>query len=442
LEITLYAATLHVYDFKCFRRAKLDLQYPGRQSADVNIPNVNIIVGDNGGGKSSVLRALAIAALAPALLESGFVPYRLVRRPNAKESLLRLDAILEKSEIGRSSPKSATAELLARLVRRGGSIDALSIKSTPRSPVSNKIHDDFSPTFFVVGYGATRRTETGEYSESSARRSRGLRYQRVASLFEDHVTMRPLQSWLNQLSGLTRRRVVNQINKCLPEGIVFTGNFDQADQQFLFKFRDRLTPFAALSDGYKAFIGWIGELVGHLCDVSRGKRDLDDIPGIVLVDEIDLHLHPEWQREVVPTIAKAFPKLQFIFTTHSPLITSTVQKENVFVTDTDKDGTSIIKQIGESVYGRSIEQILLSSYFGLTTTRPDSFQNEAMDLFKRAADGSTRAAVDYLEMLGAPSRKIARSMKRSSSGRRKALPKRPASKKTATKAKRPKGRQK
>jgi len=75
----LYAKSLHIYDFRCFGKAALELQYPGRPSGEdqqvSEIPNVNLILGDNGGGKSSILRAVAIAALAPALLDSGFVPY-------------------------------------------------------------------------------------------------------------------------------------------------------------------------------------------------------------------------------------------------------------------------------------------------------------------------------------------------------------------------------
>jgi hypothetical protein len=91
-----YAKKLSIYDFKCFGKAVIELQYPGRKiKAALESPNVNLIVGDNGGGKSSVLRAIAIAALAPALLESGFVPYRLVRRPDASRALLKLLCALD-----------------------------------------------------------------------------------------------------------------------------------------------------------------------------------------------------------------------------------------------------------------------------------------------------------------------------------------------------------
>lgn len=405
----MYAKSLHIYDFKCFRKAELKLQYPGRTGAGVSeIDNVNLILGDNGGGKSSVLRALAIAALAPTLMESGFVPYRLARRaganhPPVEKTLLKIIAQATQGETPPERPRSKKFELLARIeTRPRGNLDRLHLESTPDSPMADLIHDDYSPTFFIVGYGATRRVETGDFSESSARKARGLRYQRVAGLFEDHVALRSLQAWAPKLRATNSVRFAEAsalINQVLPQGVGFTGGQEPEDDQFIFDFEGVPTPFSALSDGYKAFIGWVSDLVAHLADIAPPESALNRMPGVVLVDEIDLHLHPAWQRAVVPTLAQTFPMLQFVFTSHSPLVAGTVRKENVFVTATAEDGTATIKQLEERVYGRSAEQLLLSSYFGLTTTRPDAFQAEADALFRRAAQGDAQAALTFLDRL-------------------------------------------
>ena len=405
----MYAKSLHIYDFKCFRKAEMKLQYPGRTGTGVpEIDNVNLILGDNGGGKSSILRALAIAALAPTLLESGFVPYRLARRaganhPPVEKTLLKIVAQATQGETPPERPRGKKFELLARIEQRPrGNLDRLHLDSTPDSPIVDLIYDDYSPTFFIVGYGATRRVETGGYFEGSAQKARGLRYQRVAGLFEDHVALRPLQAWAPKLRATNPIRfeeVTSLINQVLPQGVRFTGEQDPEDEQFIFDFEGVPTPFSALSDGYKAFIGWVGDLVAHLADVAPPDSTLNRTPGIVLVDEIDLHLHPAWQRAVVPTLARTFPKLQFVFTSHSPLVAGTMRKENVFITSSAEDGTATIKQLEERVYGRSAEQLLLSSYFGLTTTRPDAFQSEADALFRRAAEGEAEAALTFLDRL-------------------------------------------
>jgi predicted ATPase len=403
----MYAKRLSAYDFRCFGKAQMDLQYPGRRSNGASeISNVNLVLGDNGGGKSSVLRAIAIAVLAPVLLESGFVAYRMVRRPGATEALVKVDAILDKIEDVEQNSKSrkrTTIEMLARFeAREKQSRDRLHLDKTPNTPLAELIFDDYSPAFFMVGYGATRRVETSDYSESSARRQRGLRYQRVAGLFEDHVAVRPLQAWFPKLRERQRQQAIDMLNTVLPLNVRFLGEFDDLDQQFMFRFDDRATPFSSLSDGYKAFVGMAGDLIGHLADVCPPSLLLTEVSGIVLIDEIDLHLHPEWQRTILPSLANTFPKLQFICTTHSPLVASTVRRENVFMTAEADDGTATIKQIGERVFGQSAEQLLLSSYFGLQSTRSEAFRTESDTLLENAAAGDKNAALAFLDKLAAP----------------------------------------
>ncbi len=400
----MYARKLSIYDFKCFEKAVLDLQYPGREGDPISeIPNINLILGENGGGKSSVLRALAIAILAPAL--AGYVPYRLVRRSDkghpAKEALLKVEAVANEGE--RIGGLKGRLELLARVDPASrGSQDRINLKSTPESPIDSLLYDDYSPAFFMVGYGATRRVETGDFSESSARRTRGLRYLRVAGLFEDHVALRPLTSWLGSIPSERLAEAIQLLDSVLPDTIRFRGDYDGDDRQFVFEFEGVSTPFTALSDGYKAFIGWAGDLIGHLADVAPAKTPLVDVSGIVLIDEIDLHLHPAWQRAVVPMLAKGFPKLQFIMTSHSPLIASTVKRENVFVTEHDAEGGATIRQLDEYVFGRSAEQLLLSPYFGLLSTRSESFGVQSDELFSRVAKGDSNAALEYLDSLIGP----------------------------------------
>ncbi|MGY3572932.1 AAA family ATPase [Bradyrhizobium sp. USDA 4504] len=403
----MYAKKLSIYNFKCFGKAVLDLQYPGRKqnprpTPPLEMPNVNLIVGDNGGGKSSVLRAVAIAALAPTLLESGFVPYRLVQRPDAKDSLLKLVCQLDPFDLI-DRRKTPEIELLARIDRRDrGSLDRLHLERTPSSPMEQLIYDDYSHAFFVVGYGATRRVEAGDYSQSSARKQRGLRYERVAGLFEDIVPLRPIGVWFAKLDAARRREAITKLARVLPPQLKFKGRYDSNEDQFLFEFEGRVTPFAALSDGYKAFLGWVGDLIGHLCDVAPPHLSIEAIPGIVLIDEIDLHLHPAWQRSIVSMLSAAFPRLQFIMTSHSPLVANTLRKENIFVTDVDGEGWATVKQIGENVHGRGADQLLLSSYFGLTSTLPPALDSKGKTLFARAADGDSTAALAFLEQISAP----------------------------------------
>ncbi|MGN7713715.1 AAA family ATPase [Agrobacterium radiobacter] len=408
----MYAKSLTIENFKCFRAAAMELQFPGRTQGSVSVlDNINLVLGDNGGGKSSVLRALAISMLGPALQVSGFVAQRLVRRSleaGPIEARLLVQAVRQSIDVAgpletqNSFMPDTFIELRATLTRQSSELDRLNAGDELSSPFYEAFYDETSPAMFVVGYGATRFVETGEYSESRSRKSRGQRYQRVAGLFEDNVTLRPMQTWLPRVERRDERRyfeVIELINSVLPKSIRFSGNRDEADDQYLFDFNGLPMPYSSLSDGYKAFIAWVTDLIGYMAEVTPAPMRLVELPGVVLVDEIDLHLHPEWQRSVVPTLAKAFPKLQFVLTSHSPLVASTVHRQNVYVTEADFDGTARLGQLDESVFGRSAEQLLLSSYFGLLTTRPEAFVSQAEELFERAAKGDTDAALTYLRRL-------------------------------------------
>ena len=421
----MYAKSIAIYGFKCFGKAEVEFRYPGRaDEPEIEHANINLILGDNGGGKSSVLRAVAIAALAPALINGGFVPYRLVRRDSQGgipgDSLLKLLGVLDDTEqpapepegtAKRSKRRKSTAaglrEFLARLKANPRSQnDHLTLQSTPENPISDLIYDDFSPAFFVVGYGATRRVESGNFSPSSEDRRRGRRYQRVASLFEDHVALRPLQSWFPQLPDSRKTEVIDLLATALPENINFSGATEGED--YVFSFDGVPTPFPALSDGYKAFVGWIGDLVGHMVSVGEGRM-LSDLTGIVLVDEIDLHLHPSWQRDVVARLSRAFPRFQFIFTSHSPLIAASVQSTNVVVTGTDSVGLPTLERMTESLYGRSIEAVLMSPYFGLESARPATARASTDALSAKIVatpGGDVDAAEAFLRQLADPMERI------------------------------------
>jgi hypothetical protein len=164
------------------------------------------------------------------------------------------------------------------------------------------------------------------------------------------------------------------------------------------------TPFPALSDGYKAFVGWVGDLIGHMTSVSQ-DRALSDLTGIVLVDEIDLHLHPSWQRDVVARLSRAFPKFQFVFTSHSPLVAASVRSGNVIVTGTDSAGVPTLDRMQETLYGRSIEAVLMSPYFGLDSARPAEAREATAELAAKVGStpgGDVNAAEEFLKQLADP----------------------------------------
>lgn len=87
------------------------------------------------------------------------------------------------------------------------------------------------------------------------------------------------------------------------------------------------------SDGEKAVITLIADIAYNL-SIAHGAADTTDYlvsPGIVLIDEIEAHLHPNWQREIIPLLRQLFPNIQFFITTHSPQVIASVNSENIFL---------------------------------------------------------------------------------------------------------------
>ena len=124
----------------------------------------------------------------------------------------------------------------------------------------------------------------------------------------------------------------------------------------IFECRGQEVPYSALSDGYRSFIGWVGDLLFQIESATRDDMPLDQVGGIVLVDEVDLLLHPSWQREVVPLIAETFPNLQFVFTTHSPIVAGTLQAGNILIARVDGLGRSSLVRIDASIMASTLSR--------------------------------------------------------------------------------------
>lgn len=107
-------------------------------------------------------------------------------------------------------------------------------------------------------------------------------------------------------------------------------------------------PATWLSQGYQTLIAWLADVVGQILLEAKEPIEAADMEGTVLVDEIDLHLHPTWQLRLIPALKKVFPRLQFIATTHSAMVLPALSSDEVYVLSQNEHGSVVATPAAQS----------------------------------------------------------------------------------------------
>jgi hypothetical protein len=316
----------------------LEWSVPPRQA-----PGWHVILGDNGSGKSSVLRSIALALAGPRGASALRVDLtRWLRHGEAGTVHLTLapDPRFDKREDGtvRSRPVNVGFGLLP-------------VKHALRATI---VFDDLAPGWFSKGertgwfsasYGPFRRF-TGGDKDYDQLLSSNPELARHLSVFDESVALTEGLKWLQQLKfkelekgpegqllGLLKK-FINQ-----PDFLPHHARLEEitSDEVLFVDGNGQRVPVEELSDGYRSILSMTFELIRQLAAAHGAKRVFDskdptrvDVPGVVLIDEVDAHLHPTWQRKVGLWFRKHFPKMQFIVTTHSPLVCQAAEEGTVW----------------------------------------------------------------------------------------------------------------
>ena len=284
----------------------------------------NIVLGNNGAGKSTVVRAIALALCGddPRALEVG----GRVLRAGAKTGLIELrmggsliQTVLERGPSGvRVIPQLITPLQTGQwLVLAFPPVRGLGVRTpggdTPADTVGSTVGDVLP---LVTGEVDQRLEDVERWLLQLYDRYEGDADPPAVERFFDVLT------WLSagrdegdDVPGRRRLRVARR---------------DQEKQQIIVETPDGEVPLGLLSQGMSSILSWTGTLIARLDDMGLLDPDAAGTRrAVVLIDEIDAHLHPAWQRRIVTAIDHAFPGLQVIATTHSPLVVGSLEDEPV-----------------------------------------------------------------------------------------------------------------
>lgn len=346
------------------------------------------LVGENGLCKTSVLRAIALAASGPERgnqLGQSFIPTMPDKRRESADVTIEatFGFVLDddRSHASRSYPglegplrPPHSPRLVSTLstsatvgVLRGSSYyldwhgQRLPVAGTMSLDPLQEVRATGQPLWFVAAYGVNRALPQ---PQSTAGRTYTPVLDRIQSLFDGPPLI--ATDFVSRFEPEEARAFAAELKEAfiehglLPDvsDVVLSGyggvtNVSSlaASHRFTMHWKSgeevRL-PALWLSHGYQTTIAWIADLVGQVWSEARKPIALRDIEGLVLVDEIDFHLHPTWQRGLIAALRTAFPRVQFVTTTHSPMVLPGLEAHEIFLHRQQDDGSIYWEQSTQS----------------------------------------------------------------------------------------------
>ena len=341
-------------------------------------PNFNLIVGENGKGKTSLLDLLALGI--SAWIENIGPPVEpdmhILTYPVTSKEILRATTNDFRCFLSNESGEARVefSDYLSIGSEWGG------ISTDTGEPASSKWYYKYvvdstrpspsrpngfdGPTFapllrqnkeillplFAV-YGCNRLFKHSNSPQSLLQQAMEVSYQRrngYTDWWQASANAHELMVWIQKLDIIAYQEkrvplgfdiVQAALRNCLEDFEEL--QFMAKEAQLMVKLRERPPfPFWQLSDGQRTLLAMISDIVRRavILNPQLGEKILEETTGIVLIDELDLHLHPKWQRRIIEDLRRTFPKIQFICTTHSPQLIGEVKPEEIILL---RDGQQI-----------------------------------------------------------------------------------------------------
>ena len=377
-------ASVEIENFRAIERLLLPLD-----------SQLTVLHGANTHGKTSVLLAIAVGLGIIPTLFPGVVGMRhneSDRRRGAKTMRVALrttDGIAwDRHEIERASPRGASQggrrlrqlhdrmQEILRADREGRAVDLpiFALYHADRSALdqaqrSHPFEGEF-PRYAVLEGALSARASFEELVEwFYEKENEELREQKVRGDF--HYRQRDLSAVRDAISSMLADVSYPHI-ELNPRRFIVSRTTKLGDEKL---------DLEQLSGGYRAVLALTADLAWRM---TRGNPHIDNpllSEAIVLIDEVELHLHPSWQQRILNDFMRTFPNAQFVVTTHSPQVLTTVKSEHIVELFRDEDGRIAAGSAGAATFGAEAGDVLVS-VMGVSE-RPENSFTEALDRYRR-----------------------------------------------------------
>jgi len=326
---------LELKNFRCFKNILTDLH-----------PKMNVMVGINGTGKTAILEAIRVFVGAvfceldkvenkissPSIADDDVRLHNLERQYSVK--------IEGKVEIDKELLSTPSIEWDRTLERYGGKtkfIKGKEIKNLSKS-IQAIIREGKDIAVPIIAYYSTDRYKKEKRNtglEADGSRLRGY-YNALDSttniwFFLNIIKTETLWELQENRQSVILAMVRKVITNCVPDCKELKYDVKQ-DKLIITQTNGEKVPFTSLSDGVRNVLSMVMELAlrCYLLNPALGEDAPSKTPGVVLIDEIDLHLHPEWQLHILNDLTTVFGQIQFIVSTHAPMVLSSLKEGEIF----------------------------------------------------------------------------------------------------------------
>ncbi|QHV98828.1 AAA family ATPase [Spirosoma endbachense] len=359
-----------------------------------NVARWNVILGDNGTGKTTVLKGLVILAQnQQTVLETG-VDFTELWRFNEESIGVKIDGVLSKKN------EDIQTGFIVNSGMKWGNGVKYDTGSTFRFTRKYEIEMD------IFAYNAARRISSSAITEKKPNY--------ITNFFSENNDLINAEEWLVQADYISLKEpkfkhrfdtVLNVLKELFSqEASDIYISTETGTPKVFFKTNYGDVRLHELSLGYKTLIAWMVDFAKGLLDRYPDSENPLAEPAVCLVDEIDLHLHPKFQRNIIKFLTETFPNTQFIVTAHSPLIVVAAEEQpqdtNIILLKREGDQTVVVND-SVDVSKWSVDQILNSDLFGHVSSRSEPLTELRTErdtlLSKQALTATQKARLDELD---------------------------------------------
>jgi predicted ATP-binding protein involved in virulence len=392
---------LHIENSKKFATQDFDLH-----------PHFTLLAGENGSGKTTVLDALAVA-MGVWLIE---VPDTMLSNSRRKieEKEIRLEPSLEGDRIQFRQRRPVVIRVTGQIGERSPVTWTRQIRATGKSTTNvdasealeiiadiyrrdNANEQVVCPVLAYYGAGRTWLASNERIPKEAKSNGPARRWAAFYDCFSERIRFAELQKWFHGETTAAGNRggrmrpgfevVKRAILRCVPNADNVWYEPDRG--QIVFSIAGNAQPFDNLSAGQRMMLALVADLAIKAVTQNAFLLPLDELgpedqtlprvlkqtPGVVLIDELDIHLHPSWQRRVATDLKETFPGIQFVCTSHSPQVIGEISPEEVRLLDDGEvttptrsfgiDSSRVLEELMDAKSRNDSVEKLLRQLFGL-----------------------------------------------------------------------------